>query len=1044
LFEAVEQRILYSAETAVLFDAAPALAVEQRTVDAGGEFGSSGAEPGSQSTRTEIVFVDAGVAERERIVDDIRARSWEGARIEVVQLDASASGIDAIGAVLAQHSDVSAVHLISHGSEGQVSLGADVLDFESLLRNATGIKQWAGALADDADLLIYGCDVAGDAQGQGLMQALARLTGADVAASDDLTGAAALGGDWELEFSTGHIEAGVALSQSFQQSYRYTWALIAQESFDTTGALVGSTGGSGWADSWSGDSANVKAGSLRDTTGSLPTSGGHVEITPGLSLSETARNVDQSLGATGTSLWLSFLVQPDNTGTLLAFGGITFGDPGSAVYAGYQGDEFILGTANSVFGIVDTSTLAVSGETAFLVVRVDFLAGNDEVTLYVNPTPGAGTPDSPAPAIAYKSDVDLGTFTQVSVTAGRGLISANAPEVDELRIGTTYLDVAPASIAPTTTGASAAQTYLEDQALDLSNIVVSDVDSVTVTVSLTLSNPSVGTLSTGSHGSATSTFGAGTWTATGAIADVNELLEDVRFVPSPDSNADFTVEVRVSDGLSAPLVSTMAIHGQAVNDAPILAIAGDQTAISDGTTRVIAGFASATPGGGSDESGQSIVISVVGVDDTALFSMQPHIDAAGTLRYQAVAGAAGSAVVTVRARDDGGTSHSGIDTAEVTFTITLSAPPSVNAAPSAISLSASTVAEGIDTTGGYTVGLLSASDADAGDTHTFSIAGGADASRFVIVGNALRIVDGVLDHETRSSYTVAVQATDSGAPPGSATQTFTVSVAASVPASPPSPVTTDSSGGTGTPGSALMATPLSPAPATQSEASAAQSEQDDQQPARKEEGARPAADPAPSLAASTDDEEERAPIVLAEYPLPRIRTAPAFLLAAAAAPEARRDPTQWSAGEAAAMPALPVAGQGAPLEILGASTAGLRNAEWLRQFDDMRRGIDSESQESDQAALASVVMGGGLSVGYVLWLLRGGLLLSTLVSTLPAWAVIDPLPVLSRAKRDDDEDDGDDALERLFARARSALTRGNRRRRGQIPGEKPRYGGEQA
>ena len=39
---------------------------------------------------------------------------------------------------------------------------------------------------------------------------MSRLTGADVAASEDLTGAAAKGGDWDLEFRTGAIEASVA------------------------------------------------------------------------------------------------------------------------------------------------------------------------------------------------------------------------------------------------------------------------------------------------------------------------------------------------------------------------------------------------------------------------------------------------------------------------------------------------------------------------------------------------------------------------------------------------------------------------------------------------------------------------------------------------------------------------------------------------------------------------------------------------------------------------------------------------------------------
>jgi hypothetical protein len=40
-----------------------------------------------------------------------------------------------------------------------------------------------------------------------------------------------------------------------------------------------------------------------------------------------------------------------------------------------------------------------------------------------------------------------------------------------------------------------------------------------------------------------------------------------------------------------------------------------------------------------------------------------------------------------------------------------------------------------------------------------------------------------------------------------------------------------------------------------------------------------------------------------------------------------------------------------------------------------------------------------VSYGYVMWLLRGGLLLSSLLSSLPAWASLDPLPILASGKR---------------------------------------------
>ena len=39
------------------------------------------------------------------------------------------------------------------------------------------------------------------------------------------------------------------------------------------------------------------------------------------------------------------------------------------------------------------------------------------------------------------------------------------------------------------------------------------------------------------------------------------------------------------------------------------------------------------------------------------------------------------------------------------------------------------------------------------------------------------------------------------------------------------------------------------------------------------------------------------------------------------------------------------------------------------------------------------------TAGYLLWSLRGGFLMATLVSSLPAWSHLDPLPVLESGPR---------------------------------------------
>jgi surface protein len=123
--------------------------------------------------------------------------------------------------------------------------------------------------------------------------------------------------------------------------------------------------------------------------------------------------------------------------------------------------------------------------------------------------------------------------------------------------------------APSATNLSAAESYTEGVALNLIDIVASDVDGSSLTVTLTLSTTAAGTLSTATSGAVTSTFSSGVWSASGAISDVNTLLAGVTFTPATDYNSNFTIATSVSDGaLSA--TGTKTVTGTAVNDAPVL------------------------------------------------------------------------------------------------------------------------------------------------------------------------------------------------------------------------------------------------------------------------------------------------------------------------------------------------------------------------------------------------------------------------------------------------------------------------------------------
>jgi hypothetical protein len=77
------------------------------------------------------------------------------------------------------------------------------------------------------------------------------------------------------------------------------------------------------------------------------------------------------------------------------------------------------------------------------------------------------------------------------------------------------------------------------------------------------------------------------------------------------------------------------------------------------------------------------------------------------------------------------------------------------------------------------------------------------------------------------------------------------------------------------------------------------------------------------------------------------------------------------------------------------------------------RALDQVRDEKEEVTLienltlsASTGVAASMSVGYVAWLLRGGVLLSSVLSQLPAWRFIDPLPVFSYwGKHDEDEED---------------------------------------
>jgi len=159
---------------------------------------------------TEIVFIDPSVEDYEQLVAGL------GAAVEVVVLDGDSDGVEQIASALDGRTGVDAIHIIAHGAPGALDLGSATLTADSITGDhADELATISEALSGRADILIYGCDFASGEAGLEAVELLAEATGADIAASDDLTGAAELGGDWDLEVRSGRIDTDAIVAAGY-------------------------------------------------------------------------------------------------------------------------------------------------------------------------------------------------------------------------------------------------------------------------------------------------------------------------------------------------------------------------------------------------------------------------------------------------------------------------------------------------------------------------------------------------------------------------------------------------------------------------------------------------------------------------------------------------------------------------------------------------------------------------------------------------------------------------------------------------------------
>lgn len=229
---ALEPRILFDGAAAAavadhhdVADASARQAQDQIAHDTAADVGKPAVEatpahPAEGSGGT-LLVIDARVADYQSLLANLPAN------VTVLVVQANQSGLAAIGDELAKSGVFSSIQIVSHGTPGHFALGSDDIDSTTLAAEAAQLAAWGAHLTATADILLFGCDIGQGQAGQALLTQLASLTGADIAASTNPTGAPSQGGDWTLEVHTGAIEAALALSATDMQAYDHLLAATA-------------------------------------------------------------------------------------------------------------------------------------------------------------------------------------------------------------------------------------------------------------------------------------------------------------------------------------------------------------------------------------------------------------------------------------------------------------------------------------------------------------------------------------------------------------------------------------------------------------------------------------------------------------------------------------------------------------------------------------------------------------------------------------------------------------------------------------------------
>ncbi len=229
-----------------------------------------------------------------------------------------------------------------------------------------------------------------------------------------------------------------------------------------------------------------------------------------------------------------------------------------------------------------------------------------------------------------------------------------------------------------------------------------------------------------------------------------------------ETKNSYDVCVRTDDGNGGTYEEDFTINVTDVNEAPTdIALSNNSVAEAQPVGTTVGNLSTTDPDPG-DTHTYSLGCAVPGADDASFAVLGDALNTAAAFDYETK----NTYAVCVRADDGNGGTYDEDFTVNVTDT---------NEAPTDIGLSNNTVGENQPI--GTTVGTLTTTDPNDGDTHTYSLGcavPGADDASFAVLGSALNTA-AAFDYETKNTYDICVRTDDGNG--GTYDEDFTVNVA---------------------------------------------------------------------------------------------------------------------------------------------------------------------------------------------------------------------------------------------------------------------------